>query len=123
MASIKDQSARYQLDYYAMSDAAIAAEIGRRMEEARLAANIPQQDIIAELGIAPGTYRSAIRGKMRLELLIGVLRILAKLENLDGILPKQPYSPMQLLKLEGKKRRRASRSEEVEAAPGDDEAW
>lgn len=123
MSSIKDQSAHYQLDYYAMSDTAIAAEIGRRMEEARLAANIPQQEVIDELGIAPGTYRSAIRGKMRLDTLIGVLRVLGKLENLDAILPKQSYSPMQLLKLEGKKRRRARRPESSESHTGDDEAW
>lgn len=120
MSSVKDQAPNYQLDYYAMSDTAIALEIGRRIEEARLAANIPQQEIIDELGIAPGTYRSAIRGKMRLDVLIGILRLLGKLDNLDALLPKQPYSPMQLLALEGKKRRRARREN---PAPGEDESW
>lgn len=94
-------------NFYAMTDSAIAAELGRRLEQLRLEANKPQKEIAEELGISEGTYRSAIKGKARLEVVIGILRVLGKLDNIDGFLPELPYSPMELLKREGKKRQRA----------------
>ena len=94
-------------DFYAMTDTAIAAELGGRLEQLRLEANKPQKEIARELGISEGTYRSAIKGKARFEVIIGILRVLEKLENLEGFLPEIPFSPIELLKLEGKKRQRA----------------
>lgn len=94
-------------DYYAMSDAAIARQLGERLEQLRLEANIPQKDLAAELGISEGTYRSAIKGRARLEVIIGILRVLGKLDQVDQFLPPTPFSPMERLKLEGKKRQRA----------------
>lgn len=94
-------------DYYAMTDTAIAELLGERLEQMRLEANIPQKQMAAELGISEGTYRSAIKGKARLEVVIGILRILGRLEAIDNFLPATPYSPMALLEMEGKKRQRA----------------
>jgi len=95
-------------NYYSMTDAAIAKELAQRLEQLRLEANIPQKDIAEELGISEGTYRNAIKGRMRLEVFIGIMRVLGKLENIDGLLPETPFSPIELLKLEGKKRQRAT---------------
>ena len=111
-------------NYYSMTDMAISRELGQRLEQLRLEANIPQKDIAEELGISEGTYRNAIKGKMRLEVLIGLLRVLGKLDNIDTLLPETPFSPIELLKLEGKKRQRASSAHtknrtEVE----DDQGW
>lgn len=94
-------------DYYAMSDSAIAALLGERLEQLRLEANIPQKQIAEALGIAEGTYRSAIKGKARFEVVIGILRVLERLEALDNFLPPTPYSPMALLQMEGRQRQRA----------------
>ena len=94
--------------FYAMTDAAIAKKLGQRLEQIRLEANIPQKQIAYELGIAEGTYRNAVNGKAKLEVVIGIMRVLGRLENLENLLPDAPYSPLELLKLEGKKRQRAA---------------
>jgi putative transcriptional regulator len=111
-------------NWYGMTDRAIAQELGLRLEQRRLAANKPQKELAQELGIAEGTYRNAIQGKAKLEVLIGIMRLLGCLDELDNFLPPQPFSPMALLKLEGKKRQRAgSRRRTIgdEAMPRDDE--
>ena len=41
-----------KVNYYAMTDAAIAQEIGQRLEQIRLEANIPQRVILEELGVS-----------------------------------------------------------------------
>ncbi|WP_027856463.1 helix-turn-helix domain-containing protein [Marinobacterium jannaschii] len=111
-------------NYYAMTDMAIARELGQRLEQIRLEANIPQKQIADELGISEGTYRSAIKGKARLEVVIGIMRILGRLDNLDGFLPPEPFSPLELLKLEGKKRRRAGTRRDSTSSDNDaDEDW
>ena len=94
---------------YAMTDNAIAREIGHRIEQLRLEANISQEKIADELGITPKTYRNIKEGKARFEIVIGVLRVLNCLELVDHFIPDTPFSPMELLKLKGKKRQRASR--------------
>ena len=93
---------------YSMTDSAIAEELGRRLEQIRLEANKPQKEIAYELGISEGTYRKAIMGKARFEVIIGIMRILEQLENLKNFLPDQPFSPIEMLKLQGKKRQRAA---------------
>ena len=112
-------------NYYSMTDKAIAEELGGRLEQLRLEANIPQKVIANELGIAEGTLRNALRGRGKLELIIGILRILGKLDNLDQFLPRQPFSPIELLKLEGKKRQRAGtkRNEASGGESQEQEEW
>ncbi len=90
-----------------MLDFEVAAALGTRMEQLRLQANIPQQRLASELGISEGTYRSAVKGKVKLEVFVGLLRLLEASEGLDSLLPVQPYSPMALLKNAGKERHRA----------------
>lgn len=98
-------------DFYTMTDAAVALEIGQRLEALRLQLNKPQKELAAELGISEGTYRSAVAGKAKFEVVVGLLRVLGKLENLQLLLPDTPYSPLALLKMQGKKRQRAARQE------------
>ena len=96
-------------NFYAMTDSAIAKVLGQRLEQIRLEANLPQKAIAHELGISEGTYRSAVNGKAKFEVIIGIMRVLGRLENLEKFLPEVPFSPIELLKLEGKKRQRAAR--------------
>lgn len=116
-------------NFYAMTDAAIAEDLGRRLEQLRLEANVPQKVIAHELGISEGTYRSAVKGKAKLEVVIGILRVLGKLDNLDNFLPDTPFSPLELLKREGKKRQRAgtkravSDSQDHESDRGEELEW
>ena len=98
------------MNYYAMTDEAIAAEIGRRIESRRLENNLPQAVVAAEVGVSEVTYRNAVKGKAKLSVLIGMLRALGELDQLDSLLPERPFSPVERMKLEGKKRQRASRA-------------
>lgn len=95
-------------DYYSMTDQAISAEFGRRIEQIRLESNLSQEFIAKSVGISETTYRQAIKGKAKFEVVIGILRALNRLDNLEQFLPETPYSPIARMKMEGKKRKRAS---------------
>lgn len=86
-------------DIYIMRDEAIAAEVGRRIEQMRLEADITQESIAEELGITTKTYRAAIKGKGRSATLFGILRVLGQPELIDRSIPETPFSPMALLEL------------------------
>jgi putative transcriptional regulator len=106
---------------YAMTDLAIAKELGQRLEQMRLEANVPQKAIADELGISEGTYRHAVNGKAKFDVVIGILRVLGKLENVDNFLPELPFSPIELLKLDGKKRQRAVSKRAMNTQPTEDD--
>ena len=91
-----------------MSDRAIVQEIGQRLEQLRLEQNIDQETLAEEVGITPKTYRALIKGQGKLLNFIKVMRALGVLEQLDEWLPASDFSPMELLKLKGKQRQRAS---------------
>ncbi|MEE8059509.1 MAG: helix-turn-helix transcriptional regulator [Pseudomonadales bacterium] len=91
-----------------MTNSAIAAEVGRRIEQIRLERNIPQQVLAAEVGLTPKTYRSLVSGKGKFENIIAVLRVLGCLELVEQFIPGQVFSPIEQLKLKGKQRQRAS---------------
>ena len=107
-----------------MTDSAIAEELGRRLEQIRLEANKPQKEIAYELGISEGTYRKATKGRARFEVVIGIMRVLEQLENLENLLPDRPFSPIEILKLQGKKRQRAaSKKSGNTRCPEEDKNW
>jgi transcriptional regulator with XRE-family HTH domain len=107
-----------------MSDEAIGEEIGRRLDQLRLEANRSQAEVARELGITVKTYRNMIKGKGSLKNLIGALRFLGKLDQIDSLIPQTPFSPIQMLKLQGQKRRRASKPRRVpEPSAEEDPEW
>lgn len=95
------------MNYYTMTNSAITAELGQRLEQLRLDRNIPQQTLADEIGITPKSYRQLVAGGGKLENLIAALRALNCLEQLDHFLPKPSPSPLLQLQLQGKKRKRA----------------
>ena len=112
-----------KINLYSLTDAVVAKTIGQRLEQRRLASNKSQKEIAQELGISEGTYRSAIQGKAKFEIIIGILRALGELQNLENFLPDIPFSPIALLKMSGKKRRRASRQSPSANKLTDSETW
>lgn len=90
-----------------MSNSAIAAELGNRLERLRLQQNLTQQALAAEIGITPKSYRQLVAGGGKLENMIAALRALNVLEQLDNFLPEPPPSPLEQLKMHGKQRQRA----------------
>lgn len=110
MQPIKDFKVQF------MTATALAEEIGERLKQARLNRNLTQSEVAELAGIARKTVLNAEKGKAQLDIMIAILMALDLTQQIDLFLPKQEISPLQLAKLQGKKRQRASgqRSKEDE---------
>jgi putative transcriptional regulator len=92
-----------------MSDKAIIKELGRRVKRKRLERNLTQQEIADIAGISRPTVSDLERGNpFEILTLIQVLRALDALVEIDLFLPDPGISPLQLARLRGKERQRAS---------------
>lgn len=102
-----------------LTAAAHAEEIGERLKQARLNKDLTQSEVAKLAGVARTTVLKAEKGKVQLEIFIAILMALDLTDQLDLFLPKQELSPLQLSKLQGKQRQRASgqRSEPKEESP------
>ncbi len=97
------------MNIFGMSDKAIIKEIGRRVKRKRLESNLTQQDVADLAGISRPTVSDLERGNpFEILTLIQVLRVLDALDEIDSFLPDPGISPLQLAKLRGKERQRAS---------------
>lgn len=93
-----------------MSDGAILRKIGRRVKRKRLSRNMSQQQLAEISGLSRTTIRDIENGRnSSLLTLVQVLRGLHSLEELDSFLPEPAVSPLQLARMKGKQRQRASR--------------
>ena len=90
------------------SPAAVAAELGERLKQARLNINMTQSDVGNIAGLNRKIIINAEKGMVKLEPLIAIMMALGLTDNIDRFLPTQPISPLQLAKLAGKKRQRSS---------------
>ncbi|WP_237457348.1 helix-turn-helix transcriptional regulator [Pseudomaricurvus sp. HS19] len=90
-----------------MTDSAIAAEIGRRLEQLRLERNLTQQQVADAVGISRVSYGKLARGEGKFVNMVGVLRALDCLPLLESFIPEVGFSPMALLEMQGKQRQRA----------------
>lgn len=99
-----------------MTPISLAEEIGERLKQARLNRDYTQSEVAALAGVARKTVLNAEKGKVQLHVMVAILMALDLTEQIDLFLPKQEISPLQLAKLQGKKRQRASgkRSEKSE---------
>jgi len=96
------------MDLYAATDKRIEEELGHRIKALRLRKNITQQALANTTMLSLNTIKSLESGKGKLSSLIAVLRQLNALDHLNNFIPEVSISPLQLLKLRGKKRERAS---------------
>ena len=107
-----------------MSPAAIVEELGYRLKQARLNADLTQAEVAAGAGLDRRTVLNAEKGKVQLENLVAILVFLGMADQLNLFLPVQEISPLQLAKLKGRKRQRASRSKNRKARIKKDKpAW
>ena len=90
------------------SPVAISEDIGERLKQARLNGDLTQAKVAELAGITRKAVLNAEKGKVQLEVFIAIMQALNLTEKLDLFLPKQEISPIQLSKLQGKKRQRAS---------------
>lgn len=105
------------------SPAALAETLGQRLKQARLNRDLTQQEVAERAGLSRKAVLNAEKGKAQLEVLVAILQALDLTAQLDNFLPPQPPSPIQLAKLQGKQRQRASgqRGKSDQNEEGDDE--
>lgn len=105
-----------------MSSHAICSEIGQRLKRARLNANMTQKQVAGQAGLSVTAVQSVERGEALLESVVSVLLAMNMVEQINNLVPDQQISPLQLAKLKGKKRQRASGTRE-RASTGKISEW
>lgn len=87
----------------------IRHELGKRLKSERLNQNITQEILAKQAGISRRTLVGVERGEpFTIDTMLSILRALNRLEQIDLFLPEPEISPIQLSKLKGKKRQKAS---------------
>ncbi len=92
-----------------MSDQTILRDIGKRVKQKRLKKNITQVQLAKNAGLNVSTIQGVENGSpFGMLSLIQILRALNLLDDINNFLPVETISPIQLVKMQGKDRQRAS---------------
>jgi transcriptional regulator with XRE-family HTH domain len=108
-----------------LTDEAVLAELGARLERNRLERNLTQRELAAEAGVERKAVQRIEAGdSVKLVSLIRVLRALGLLDALEQLVPEPAPSPMEQLNMHGHTRRRASGERRGRRPPkGDGTPW
>jgi putative transcriptional regulator len=91
------------------SDDAVLKEVGARLSRTRLERNVSQAQLADEAGLSKTTIERLEAGRsVKLESFVRILRALDQLELLNQLLPEPLPSPIQRVRLQGKRRQRAT---------------
>ncbi|RRJ97182.1 XRE family transcriptional regulator [Opitutaceae bacterium TAV4] len=92
------------------TDDAILTELGARFTHARLERNLTQAQLAEQAGVAKRTVERLEAGAVGTQLsgIIRIGRVLGILERLDALIPEPTISPLEQLKLRGRRRQRAT---------------
>lgn len=102
------------MSVYGQTDMEILREIGCRLKRKRLEKNMSQQRLADMAGLNRMTISEIERGSpFGVLSFVQILRALDALDEMDSFLPDPGISPLQLAKMNGKERRRASRQNEI----------
>ena len=108
------------------SDEAVLEELGNRLSRQRVALQLTQADLAERAGVSKRTVERIEAGKSaQTATLVRILRVLDLLDGFYAMLPAGGPRPMDLLRLKGKERQRASRKrrdQPEESWSWDDEA-
>jgi len=103
------------MEYYEMTNDGILAELGERVQRKRLNRNISQQVLAKRAGVSRRSIYLMESGQpVGMKVFISILRALKSLDELDAFLPEVDLSPIELAKLKGRVRQRASGSRSKE---------
>jgi transcriptional regulator with XRE-family HTH domain len=93
-----------------MTDDRLLKLIGERLAGIRLSKNLTQEQVAKEAGLGLRTVQRLELGATATQLsgFVRVCRVLGLVERLDTFIPEPAVSPIAQLKLQGRKRRRAS---------------
>lgn len=98
----------HKIDFELASSAAIAAELGRRLNELRLAQDLTQQQLAERAGVSRRTIvKAANDGSISLDSFIRIMQALGLTGHLAALLPDSAIRPLEQVQL-GRRRRRAS---------------
>jgi transcriptional regulator with XRE-family HTH domain len=96
-------------DFLTSSSATIAAALCKRLEEIRLSKNISQAELASQAGVSRSTMTRIADGKsISLDSFIRVVKALGLADHLAALLPDPEVRPVELVRHEGRHRRRAS---------------
>jgi transcriptional regulator with XRE-family HTH domain len=88
---------------------AILAELGGRLAQRRLELQLTQEMLAEQAGVSKRTVERIEAGAAtQMSTLIRILRVLELLDRLETLMPEAGPRPMDLIKLKGKARKRAS---------------
>ena len=104
-----------------LTDERLLQELGSRLCALRLARNLTQAALAEQAGVSKRTIERLESGAVAAQLtaFLRVCRVLGLIDALDAMIPQLTASPLAELKQQGKKRQRASRRREPQAAPQD----
>lgn len=96
---------------------AISKELGNRLRQARLNLNLTQDELGKRVGLGRKAVVRAEQGKITLINFVSLMVAMNLDQSLDQFLPPQLVSPLELLKLQGRQRQRASGGTNKESNP------
>ncbi len=101
------------------TDEAILSELGNRLAQVRLERNLTQAQLAEQAGVSKRTVERLESGSVATQLsgFIRLCRVLDLVERFDRLVPEPVPSPVEQLKLRGRKRQRASAKRQAKAAP------
>ncbi|MEQ9062804.1 MAG: helix-turn-helix transcriptional regulator [Vicingaceae bacterium] len=106
------------MDWYSITNQQAERRIGELLKNARLQKNMTQLDLSKKAGLSRVAISKIERGEgATLMSIIQLLRALKMLQNLDSLFPQTEVSPLELIKNQGKKRQRASKSRDEKYKP------
>ena len=111
------------VDFNNLTTKAIASELGGRIKTARLNVNLTQKALAKKAGVSLKAVTNGEKGKSTLESMIAILIALEMTEQLNSFIPKQQISPIQLIELQGKERKRAASSAKKNNQTKDAPKW
>jgi transcriptional regulator with XRE-family HTH domain len=97
-------------NWYSLSDPGIVSELGKILKHTRLQQNLSQVQLASKAGLSRSAISEMENGKAATTLLtiVQVLRALQQLHLFDTWMVSGEISPLQMAKLSGKERLRAS---------------
>jgi transcriptional regulator with XRE-family HTH domain len=100
------------------TDQAVLNELGGRLAATRLERNLTQAQLAERAGVSKSTVQRLESGSVATQLsgFVRVCRSLALIERMNLLVPEPVPSPIQQLKLRGRKRKRASTARSSKAS-------
>ena len=92
-----------------LTDEAVLVELGARLAQRRLELQLTQEMLSEQAGVSKRSVERVEAGATtQMSTMIRILRVLELLDRLETLVPESGPRPMDLLKLKGKARKRAS---------------